>query len=201
MTARRGTLSRIGMGQTFRLRPRTIDSQTQSSAFWVTAAAIALPTLALLARRTARWLRARTVEDVMIGDVVTIDGTASVLEAAQRMRDSNVGVLPVIENGKLRGVVTDRDLVVRGLARGADPRTTRVSECATEQPVSARSDWSVDRAMETMATNQVGRLPVVDPQDRVIGVVTLSSLVLRSRREGEAVDTAQEVSRRSARVV
>jgi CBS domain-containing protein len=197
----RSTLAGIGIGHTRRLHPRTIDSRGPSPAVWVAAAAIAVPAVAVLARRAAAWLRAKTVEDVMSENVVTIDSTASLVEAAQRMRDGNVGVLPMIENGRLRGVVTDRDLVVRGLARGADPRTTRVAECATDQPICARPEWSVDEAMKAMAGSRVGRLPVVDRQDRVIGVVTLGSLVLSSRHQSEALETAHAVSRRSARAI
>ena len=141
----------------------------------------------------------RNVGDVMVGDVLTIDASASVMEAAQRMRDGNVGVLPVTDEGRLRGIVTDRDLVVRGMAEGADPVSMRVGDCATWDIVCARRDSTIDEAMEVMAECQIGRLPVVDADNRVIGIVTLSSLALRSRKQDDALETAQEVSKRSAR--
>jgi CBS domain-containing protein len=200
------TLHRIGLaGRGIGLADRapmarmSVAPEAGNPVVWVALAAVALPIVVVLARRAAAWMRGRTVEDVMIENVITIDGTATLAEAAQRMRDGNIGVLPVLENGKVRGVITDRDLVVRGLARGADPRTTRVQDCATDQPVCAHPEWSVDEAMEAMAASRIGRLPVVDGQDRVIGMVTLSSLALRSRRQDEALETAQAVSRRSAR--
>jgi CBS domain-containing protein len=156
----------------------------------------------------AGWRRAgslpwqgRHVEDVMVRNVQTIDATMNLTQAAQRMRDANVGVLPVVDGGRLRGIVTDRDLVIRGMASGADPSSMRVSDVATHSLVAARADWNLQRAMDTMSSHQIGRLPVIDDNDRVIGMVTLSSLALRSPQQNEALDTAKEVSRRSARAV
>ena len=143
----------------------------------------------------------RRVGDVMVRNVQTIDASMNLTQAAQRMRDSNVGMLPVVEGGRLKGIVTDRDLVVRGMASGADPSSMRVADVATHSLIAARPDWPVQRAMETMATHQIGRLPVIDENDRVIGIVTLSSLALRSPQQTEALDTAKQVSRRSARAV
>jgi CBS domain-containing protein len=140
------------------------------------------------------------VGDVMVRNVLTIEASATLQEAAQRMREGNVGVLPVVDAGRLRGVITDRDLVVRGMARGMDAAQTPVRYIASEDLACARADWDVEDAMQVMADCQVGRLPVVDDDNRVIGIVTLSSLALRSDEEREALETAQEVSRRSARI-
>ena len=152
-------------------------------------------------RRPAPRQRGKKIGDVMIHQVLTIQASATAMEAAQKMRDANVGVLPVVgEDRILRGVITDRDLVVRAMAEGADPSTTLVAECATRDLVCARPDSPVDEALEVMGECQIGRLPVVDYDNRVVGIVTLSSLALRSREEDEALHTAQEVSRRSAHV-
>ncbi|MBM4439057.1 MAG: CBS domain-containing protein [Candidatus Rokubacteria bacterium] len=142
---------------------------------------------------------ARTVRDVMVEGVLTIDAEATMLEAVQLMREGNVGALPVVEHGRLRGIITDRDLVVRGIAEGADPSMTRVGECATWDIICARADSPIEEAMEVMGECQVGRLPVVDTDNRVIGIVTLSSLALRASTPDEALETAQEVAKRSAR--
>jgi CBS domain-containing protein len=160
---------------------------------WIALGAIAA--LWLVARQ--RSSRGRRVRDVMIHHVLTIEPSATIREAAQRMREANVGMLPVVEHGRLRGVITDRDIVVRAIARGADSVTTRVEECATMEIACARPEWSVDQAMRQMSDSQVGRLPVVDHDDRVVGIVTLSSMALRTR--ADAIDTARDVSRRSAR--
>jgi CBS domain-containing protein len=141
-----------------------------------------------------------TVKDVMIQNVVTIDAAATLLQAAETMRDANVGMLPVMAGDVLRGIVTDRDLVIRAMTRDVRPSEAYVGDCLTEPPRCAEPDWSLDEAMEEMARQQVGRLPIVDAGGRVLGVVTLSSLALRSPKQQEALETAQEVSRRSARV-
>jgi CBS domain-containing protein len=165
---------------------------------WIAVGALASLALALLGWR--RRPRGGRVEDVMVKDVVTIDASATLDEVARRMRDSNVGVLPVVATGRLVGVITDRDLVVRALAEGVDMTSARASDFATREMICARPESPIDEAMEVMADRQVGRLPVVDMDDRLVGIVTLSSLALRSRQRQSALETAQEVSRRSSRV-
>ena len=175
--------------------------QDSATAKWPLLAALALPAFAGLA--TAWFWRERepevtTVKDLMVSDVVTIGPGSTLAEAARRMRDHNVGILPVVVNGQLAGVITDRDLVVRALAEGADPTLTVVGEFASAEPICARPETPLDEAMEVMAARQLGRLPVVDDDHRLVGIVTLGSLALRSRAEKKTLHTAQEVSRRSA---
>jgi CBS domain-containing protein len=140
------------------------------------------------------------VGDVMATEVVTIGPEATLVEAAQLMRDANVGMLPIVEGGTLRGVVTDRDIVVRAIAQGVEPVTTPVKNLDTEDVIFARPEWDVEEAMRLMAERQVGRLPVVDAERQVVGVVTLSSLLLRAGDQEKVLETAEEVARRSARV-
>src|SRR5687768_1979593 len=164
--------------------------------FWLGAAVVAGLVLAL-PRATRGWLRGRKVQDVMTTSVTSIDASSSLMDAAEMMRQANIGVLPVVgSDGKVQGVITDRDLVVRAMARGADARTTHVGECQTRHVVCARPEWSLAEAMERMAECQVGRLPVVDDGDRLLGIVTLGSLALRSGQEERTLETAKEVSRR-----
>jgi CBS domain-containing protein len=140
-----------------------------------------------------------TVRDVMVSDVVTIDPSASLADAARTMEEANVGMLPIVDDGQVRGVITDRDIVVRAIARDVDASATSVGECFTPDVICAHPEWTADEAMKTMADAQVGRLPVVDDQNRLVGVVTLSSMAFRARAKDAALETAQEVSRRSAR--
>ncbi len=171
-----------------------------SQTLWIVAGALAPLALAaigwgLKARRACQ------VAEVMVRDVLTIDATAPIVEAARRMRQGNVGSLPVVADGRLIGMVTDRDLIVRAIADGVDPSSARVGDFTTRDPVCVRPDTGVDEAMEAMSECQIGRLPVVDADNRVIGIVTLSSLALRAGgQQRDALETAQEVSRRSARV-
>jgi CBS domain-containing protein len=139
------------------------------------------------------------VRDVMIHEVVTIDPWASLVDAAKHMREANVGILPVVGDGKLRGVLTDRDIVVRAIAPDADLATTHVGDCATPDPLCVHPDWDVDQVREIMARAQIGRLPVIADDHRVVGIVTLSSLALRSQDDRETLEAAKQVSRRSVK--
>jgi CBS domain-containing protein len=135
----------------------------------------------------------------MVTDVVTLPPQSTLVEAALTMQRANVGMLPVVEGGEVRGVITDRDIVVRAIARNADLSTTRVDDCLTDDVICAHADWTTDQAMKAMADARVGRLPVVDEDDRLVGVVTLTSMAFRAPDKREAFDTSKEVSRRSAR--
>jgi CBS domain-containing protein len=186
------------------MTPRRRDASrttfdASSATLWLGLAAVA--TLAFAFRKPARrWMGGRVVGDVMVSDVVTIGPSASLSEAARTMRDANVGVLPVVRPDRtLHGIITDRDIVVRAVAEAANADTVTVGECATRALACARPSWDVDRAMEVMSSCQIGRLPVVDDANRVVGIVTLSSVALRGREDDEALDTARDVSRRSAR--
>lgn len=176
----------------------TLARGRRFSGWWLGLAAAGAAALA--GGRAWRRRRAgpRLVGDVMVRPAVTLSVDATIMEAARRMAEANVGMLPVTADGVLRGVVTDRDLVVRAVANGADPSAVTAGECMTTEAIAARPDWTVDEAMRVMAACQIGRLPVVDEANRVIGMVSLSTLALRGPG-GEALETAREVARRSAR--
>ncbi len=166
---------------------------------------LAFGSLALGAIAAVRYVagrgRGRKIRDVMVADVLTVDPSATLMQAAQTMRSANVGVLPVVGKDRtLLGLITDRDLVVRAMSEGADPATSRVREFATQDLICARADSPVGEALEVMRECQIGRLPVVDYDNKVIGMVTLSSLALRARDHDAALHTAEDVARRSARV-
>src|SRR6266849_5625955 len=193
----------VGRGQNAWTRLRRPEPTYDANGWLWFAGGLAAALAVIVGWRRAGMLpwQGRRVEDVMVRNVQTIDAAMNLTQAAQRMRDANVGVLPVVDGGRLRGIVTDRDLVIRGMASGVEPSSMRVSDVATHSLVAARGDWPLQRAMDTMSSHQIGRLPVIDDHDRVVGMVTLSSLALRSPQQNEALDTAKEVSRRSARAV
>jgi CBS domain-containing protein len=151
------------------------------------------------ARKRGSQGHATTVQDVMVSKVVTIEPSASLADAARSMREANVGMLPVVDAGRVTGVITDRDIVVRGIARAVDVSSTPVGDCLSSEVICARPDWTTERALKAMGDAQVGRLPVVDADERLLGVVTLSSMALRAPDKREALETAQDVSRRSER--
>jgi len=109
--------------------------------------------------------------------MVTLDASASAYEAAQRMRDAAIGDVLVTDASKMRGILTDRDLVVRCLATQQDPRETRIGDICSEGLVTASADDEVHHAAELMKNHAIRRLPVVE-SGRVVGIVTLGDLAL-----------------------
>src|SRR5262249_57513783 len=105
----------------------------------------------------------------------------------------------VVEGGQVGGVMAERDVVARAIGRGADLASTPVGEFATGDPVVAHPDWNLDQAMEVMARAQIGRLPVIDDDNALAGMVTLGSLALRSKKDKETLAAAKAVSRRSVK--
>jgi CBS domain-containing protein len=122
------------------------------------------------------------IRNVMSKSVHKLPASATVADAAKTMRDSNVGAVIIEEQGKLFGLVTDRDIVVRTLADGRDPKTTRLSDTCSKTLVSIGPEDDTDRAVEIMRERCVRRIPVVE-NDKVIGIVSLGDLAMeRDRR-------------------
>ncbi|MBT2482374.1 CBS domain-containing protein [Streptomyces sp. ISL-94] len=119
----------------------------------------------------------QTIRDIMTRDPVTVGALTSVHEAARRMRDADIGDVLVTDDGRLRGLVTDRDLVVRALADGKDPDQTTVAEVCSEDLVIIDADDDVDRAVDLMRERALRRLPVIEG-DELVGVVALGDLAL-----------------------
>jgi CBS domain-containing protein len=133
------------------------------------------------------------VQDLMTSDPATITPDASVREAARLMMQNDVGPLPVVEGGKLVGIVTDRDLVVRVLADGRDPDATQLREAFSPNPITVSPEDDLETALALLAENQVRRVPVVE-DERLVGIVAQADIAreLESSRVGEVVE---EISR------
>src|SRR5687768_25221 len=101
--------------------------------------------------------------------------------AAIIMRQEDCGIVPVLENNskKLVGVVTDRDLCIIVISDGRDPMTVKVDECMTDEIISCRPDDNIDQVIEKMQFNQVRRIPVIDSNNNLVGIISLSDLVRR----------------------
>ena len=110
-------------------------------------------------------------------------------EAAQLMESEDVGSLPVLENEQLAGMVTDRDIVVRAVAQGKDPRGMPVREVASRDPVTVYAEDDLSTALKAMAAQQVRRLPVVDEENRLVGVLAQADVALGAKEKtvGEMV--------------
>ena len=135
----------------------------------------------------------RSVKDLMTSDLTTVAPETSVSEAAERMAREDIGPLPVVENDRLVGIVTDRDLVVRVLAEGRDPRSTTVREVASEDPVTVSVDDDLVTTLDLLAKHQVRRVPVVDG-DRLVGIVAQAD-VAREVSSPWVGDVVEDISR------
>ena len=122
-------------------------------------------------------MAAKKVRDIMTGSVDIVDVNTSIADVAKRMAQRNIGAVPVCENGRLAGMVTDRDITVKVVAEGKDP-TTRVSDIAQRQEVvTIGADDSLTEALRTMKDHKVRRLPVIDG-DQVVGIVSQGDLAM-----------------------
>jgi len=120
---------------------------------------------------------AETLREVMTTNPATLDAAAAVADAARMMRDRDVGAVLVTDSGAMRGIVTDRDLVVRVLADGRDPATTRLSEIASLEIESLPPTATVEEAVDLMMKRALRRIPVVE-HDRPVGIVAIGDLAV-----------------------
>jgi CBS domain-containing protein len=129
------------------------------------------------------------ISDVMTRDVDLIDPGTTLKQAASRMRDRDVGSLPVAENDRLVGMVTDRDIVVKGVAEARDAGSTTAREVMSANVLYCFDDQSVEEVLANMGDVQVRRLPVVDRDKKLVGIVSIGDLAKKgpAKKAGEAL--------------
>jgi len=137
------------------------------------------------------------VEEFMTRDPATLRPESMCSEAAALMKREDCGSLPVVKDGKLVGIVTDRDIVIRGLAGGKDPTHLAVSEIMTAGPLTVAPDMKAEDASKLMSEKQVRRLPVVE-NGRLVGVLAIGQLA-RHESANAAGETLKEVSQPTAK--
>ena len=130
----------------------------------------------LALRTQSTGLRAR---DVMSTNIETVEGNASLSDAATRMRGSDIGFLPVQEAGRIVGVVTDRDITIRGTAAGFDPRTTVVATVMTADYASCLDDDPIEEVARIMQDNQLKRVMVLNSQRMLVGIISMGDIANR----------------------
>src|SRR3954451_15866503 len=119
---------------------------------------------------------ATTARDIMTGGVECVQEDETVQDAARKMDQLGVGALPICgSDDRLKGMLTDRDIVVKVIAQGKDPASTRAGDLAEGKPVTIGADDSVEEALQTMKDHKVRRLPVIDGHD-LIGIVSQADL-------------------------
>jgi len=119
---------------------------------------------------------ASRARDIMSGDATCVGENDSLQDAARMMADLDVGALPICgEDNRLKGMVTDRDIVVKALAQGKDPSQTRAGDLGEGKPVTIGADDSAEEALQVMSQHKVRRLPVIDGHD-LVGVISMADV-------------------------
>lgn len=154
--------------------------------------------------------------DIMTRDVTVAARDTSILDVAAMMRDEDTGVIPVVErygeqvregnggsgngrdrmkgNGKLVGLITDRDIALRAVAEGKDSRTTHAAEVMTEDIHSAHPNDRVVEVIRKMGDKQVRRIPVVDDNNNLLGIISMADVALETEEDRELADALEEIS-------
>ena len=138
---------------------------------------------------------AKSVRDAMTEDPRSIGESASVIEAALLMRHEDIGSLPITNEEKLVGMITDRDITTRVVAAAADPRMTSVADVYSRDVVSVEPDNDLEEALRLMARHQVRRLPVVE-NGRLVGIVAQADIAL-TENETKTGELVEAISARS----
>ena len=129
----------------------------------------------------------------MTANVTTATREMTLQEVATLMRDGDMGSLPVTENGKLIGIVTDRDIVVRAVAEGKDFQT-KVGDVMTTEVFSVKADDYVFEAIRLMGDRQVRRVPVINENGELAGIIAMADVALETEDEREIAETLEEIS-------
>jgi len=132
------------------------------------------------------------IREVMTPNPRTVAPTDSIQNAARIMREEDTGAVPVVDNGRPVGILTDRDIVIRAVADGGE-LSRPVSDIVTEGIIAATPDMSTREAAELMSEHQVRRLPVVE-NDRLVGIVSLGDIAVKDAHDRMTGDTLEKVS-------
>jgi CBS domain-containing protein len=130
-----------------------------------------------------------TVEEMMTPDPIALPQTATVFDAAQKMRDASIGNVVVLNGQKVCGIVTDRDIVVRAIATGRDPRSTKLADICSRELTTLSPEDNVETAVRLIREHAVRRLPVVK-DDRPVGILTLGDLAIEEDSESALADVS-----------
>jgi CBS domain-containing protein len=133
-----------------------------------------------------------TARDIMTSGVTIIETTSTVADAAKKLADDGVGALPICDNGRLTGMITDRDIVVKVIAEGRDPSTTKVIDLVQGEAVTIGADDDVQEAIRTMKDHQLRRLPVIDGTD-LVGMVSQADIA-RTAPDTQVGDLVEAIS-------
>ena len=132
------------------------------------------------------------ISDIMTRSVAVVQRGETIQAAAKRMKEMDIGSLPVVDGKALVGMVTDRDIAIRGVAAGMIPQESRVDEVMTEEVRWCRADDTVEQVLEQMGDEQVRRLAVLDAGNEIVGIVALGDFA--TRQSADVDETLREIS-------
>ncbi|MGC2234612.1 MAG: CBS domain-containing protein [Pyrinomonadaceae bacterium] len=135
----------------------------------------------------------RRCREIMTRNVKTASREMSLREVARLMREGDMGAMPVVEDGKLIGIVTDRDIVVRAIAEGRDA-STEIGDVMTTEIFSAKEDDFAFEAIRLMGDRQVRRIPVITDAGELAGIIAMADIALEMEDEREIAETLEEIS-------
>jgi CBS domain-containing protein len=135
----------------------------------------------------------RHIRDVMTPNPLTVSDSDSIRDVARIMKEQDTGVVPVCDDSKkIIGLVTDRDLVVRLIADGKDPMNARVTDVMTKSVRKVHEDATVDDVLSLMSDSEIRRVPVVNRNDELVGIVSIGDISDETRKAGEALNDISE---------
>jgi len=134
----------------------------------------------------------------MTREVEVIGANAPLIEAAAKMKSLDVGLIPICEGDQLKGTITDRDITVKGIAEGYNPSQTTVGDIMSTDLANCFEDAEIGEALSLMENRQIRRLPVLNRDKRLVGIVSLGDLAVHSGQKGRLGETLKEVSQPAA---
>lgn len=136
----------------------------------------------------------RHVRDVMTPNPECVSERDSIRDVARIMKDQDTGVVPVVDGKKIIGLITDRDIVVRGIAEGRDITNVRVNELMTKSVRTVKEDTPLNQVLDLMSNAEVRRVPVVNGNDELVGIVSLGDIATMSNQDGRVGQAVENIS-------
>ena len=134
------------------------------------------------------------LRDIMTRNVEVVNGNASLKEAATKMKKLDVGLIPVCDGDRLKGLLTDRDITIRATANGRDPSKTKVNEVMSTDIAYCLEDQAVDEAIILMEARQIRRLPILNQDKQLVGIVSLADIAVHVGDRDLTGETLEEIS-------
>jgi CBS domain-containing protein len=134
------------------------------------------------------------LREIMTRNVEVVGGDASLRDAALKMKKLDVGLIPVCDGDRLRGVLTDRDITIRATAEGRDPKKTKVADVMSSDIAYCLEAQEVQEAVSLMEARQIRRLPILDDDKRLVGIVSLADIAVHHGDRDLSGETLQEIS-------